>query len=128
MKKYEIGNIVKTKEGDTCVIVDILDKEAMVFNMTKLRPETIQINTIKQKTGEADCTTMVINGKKITKKEEINEDNEQENENEDKDKDKEEYDEDMTRKFAELLKTFGKAAIEVGNIFEKIAEEDFNEE
>jgi len=48
MKKYEIGNIVKTKEGDTCVIVDILDKEAMVFNMTKLRPETIQINTIKQ--------------------------------------------------------------------------------
>jgi len=118
MKKYEIGNIIKTKEGDTCVIVDNMKKEAMVFNIIKLKEETKKIRKIKEKTGEADCTTMIINGKKVSKVEGKIE----------KEKETEEEYEDATKKFAELLKTFGQAAIELGNIFDKIAEEEPDEE
>jgi uncharacterized protein YkvS len=126
MKKYEIGNIVKTKKGDNCVIVDIIDDDAIIFNITKMRPDTINIKEIKEVIGKANCTTMVIDGKEVrvktdeeTKENETkNETNEEDNKNETN----ESENDDIEEIFGEMVKIFGKAAIELGNIFIKIAE------
>ena len=95
MKKYEIGNIVKTKEGSKCIILDFIDDEVLVFNLSELHPDKIKMDDIVEKIKEAKGTTIII--------------------------------EDIEKKFAELLKIFGKAAMELGEIFVKIAESDENE-
>ena len=46
MKKYEIGNIVKTKEGNKCVILDFIDDEVIVFNLSELHPDKIKMDDI----------------------------------------------------------------------------------
>lgn len=124
MKKYEIGNIVKTKKGDNCVIVDIIDDKAIIFNITKMKPDTIDIKEIKDVVGTANCTTMIIDGKKVrVKKEEETEEKEINEVESETEKEKvETEDDDIEEKFGEMLKIFGKAAIELGNIFIKIAE------
>ncbi len=114
MKKYEIGNIVKTKEGNKCVILDFIDDEVIVFNLSELHPDKIKMDDIVEKIKEAKGTTIIID----------------KNNNSDSDsteKESEETEEDIEKKFAELLKIFGKAAMELGEIFVKIAESDENE-
>lgn len=112
MKKYEIGNIVKTKEGSKCIILDFIDDEVIVFNLSELHPDKIKMDDIVEKIKEAKGTTIIID-----KKSECDSDDE-----------KEETEEDIEKKFAELLKVFGKAAIELGEIFVKIAESDEDEQ
>ena len=112
MKKYEIGNIVKTKEGSKSIILDFIDDEVIVFNLSELHPDKIKMDDIVEKIKEAKGTTIIID-----KKSECDSDDE-----------KEETEEDIEKKFAELLKVFGKAAIELGEIFVKIAESDEDEQ
>lgn len=127
MKKYQIGNIIKTKKGDKCIIVDMEEKEAFVFNLSEMEPEKIKITDIKGKVGDANCTTVVINGKKQVRKQNEEEakvvDDEEiiEEETEEIEETSEE-DNDPTEAFGELMKLFGKAATELGNIFTKIAD------
>ena len=116
MKKYEIGNIVKTKEGDKCIILDFIDNKILVFNMSEMHPDEIKENDIAEKIGEINNTTVIVNGKRVDH-----------NEKEENDKNETEDDEDIEKKFAELIKTFGKAAIELGEIFVKISESDKEE-
>lgn len=115
MKKYEIGNIVKTKEGSKCIILDFIDDEVLVFNLSELHPDKIKMDDIVEKIKEAKGTTIIID----------------KNNNSDSDsteKESEETEEDIEKKFAELLKIFGKAAMELGEIFVKIAESDEDEQ
>lgn len=113
MKKYEIGNIVKTKEGSKCIIIDFIDDEVLVFNLSELHPDKIKMEDIVEKIKEAKGTTIIID------KNNNDSDNTKQN--------TEETEDDIEKKFAELLKVFGKAAIELGEIFVKIAESDENE-
>ena len=125
MKDLRVGKIVKTKKGHTCVVVDILDDEAIIFNITKMCPDKIKIKDIKEIIGEADHTSMVIDGKKITidnDDDEKEETDSSENQNSD-DLDKEEEN-DSTQRFGEMIKAFGQAAISLGNILVDIAKED----
>jgi hypothetical protein len=114
MKKYEIGNIVKTKEGNKCVILDFIDDEVIVFNLSELHPDKIKMDDIVEKIKEAKGTTIIID------KNNNDSDNTKEN--------TEETEDNIENKFAELLKVFGKAAIELGEIFVKIAESDEDEQ
>lgn len=114
MKKYEIGNIVKTKEGNKCVILDFIDDEVIVFNLSELHPDKIKMDDIVEKIKEAKGTTIIID------KNNNDSDNTKEN--------TEETEDNIEKKFAELLKVFGKAAIELGEIFVKIAESDEDEQ
>lgn len=128
MKKYKIGNIVKIKNGDKCVIVDIIDDEAMVFNISKLEPDKIKLNSIEKIVGEANCTTMVVDGKNVTVKKGCSEEPEEETEETEETEELEETEEsekdnDPSELFGELIKLFGKAAIEIGNILTEVAEE-----
>ena len=124
MEKLKVGNIVKTKKGQTCVIVDILDDSAIIFNLTKMEPDKIKIKEIKEIIGEANCTTMVVNGKKVMEKDiEVETDEVEEIEKEQEQEESKE-DNDPAEVFGELIKLFGKAAIELGNILTKIAESD----
>jgi len=117
MEKYEIGDIIKTKAGDKCIIVDIEKNKAMVFNMSKMHPDKIKLNEIEEKMDEPNCTTVVINGKKVK------DTNENNTEKED------EIEIDGTDKLIELLRMFGKAASELGRVLEEITEEeDIDEE
>lgn len=128
MKKYQIGNIIKTKKGDKCIIVDMEEKEALVFNLSEMEPEKIKINDIKGKVGDANCTTVVINGKKQVRNQ--NEEEATEVDDEEIIEESEEIsekDNDSTEAFGELMKLFGKAATELGNIFTQIAESDEND-
>lgn len=114
MKKYQIGNVIKTKTGDKCIILDFIDGKILVFNMSEMHPDKIQENDIAEKIQESNSnTTIVINGKTVN--------------NSEKEEKETEYDEDADRKFAELIKTFGKAAIELGEILMKVAESDEDE-
>jgi len=125
MKKYQIGNIIKTKKGDKCIIVDIEEKEAFVFNLSEMEPEKIKITDIKGKVGDANCTTVVINGKKQVRnqnEEEAKVIDDDEEIVEDENEETSEEDNDPTEAFGELMKLFGKAATELGNIFTKIAD------
>lgn len=122
MKKYKSGDIVKTKNGDKCIIVDIMDDDAMIFNLSKMEPDTIKINEIEKTVGKANCTTMIVNGKKVK-----SEDEEEKTEYVDE-KEKEKDDDDINERFGELIKIFGQAAIALGNIFVKMSQEDENEE
>ena len=114
MKKYEIGNIVKTKEGSKCIILDFIDDEVLVFNLSELHPDKIKMDDIVEKIKEAKGTTIIID------KNNNDSDNTKEN--------TEETEDNIEKKFAELLKVFGKAAIELGEIFVKIAESDEDEQ
>ena len=113
MKKYEIGNIVKTKEGSKCIIIDFIDNEVIVFNLSELHPDKIKMDDIVEKIKEGKGTTIIIDKKN--------------NDSENTKESTEETEDDIEKKFAELLKVFGKAAIELGEIFIKIAESDENE-
>lgn len=125
MEKLKVGNIVKTKKGQTCVIVDILDDEAIIFNITKMHPDKIKIKEIKEIIGEANCTTMVVDGKKVTVKNHEEEKVEADsNENQDSDNFEEKEENDTTERFGEMVKAFGQAAIALGNILVDIATED----
>lgn len=122
MEKLKVGNIVKTKKGQTCVIVDILDDSAIIFNLTKMEPDKIKIKEIKEIIGEANCTTMVVNGKKVMEKDiEVEAEEIEEIE---KEPEESKEDNDSAEVFGELIKLFGKAAIELGNILTKIVESD----
>lgn len=125
MKKYKIGNIVKIKNGDKCVIVDIIDDEAMVFNISKLELDKIKLNSIEKIVGEANCTTMVVDGKNVTVKKGCSEEPEEETEETEEleETEESEKDNDPSELFGELIKLFGKAAIEIGNILTEVAEE-----
>lgn len=124
MEKLKVGNIVKTKKGQTCVIVDILDDSAIIFNLTKMEPDKIKIKEVKEIIGEANCTTMVVNGKKVMEKDiEVETDEVEEIEKEQEQEESKE-DNDPAEVFGELIKLFGKAAIELGNILTKIVESD----
>lgn len=128
MKKYQIGNIIKTKKGDKCIIVDMEEKEAFVFNLSEMEPEKIKITDIKEKVGDANCTTIVINGKKQVRNQNEEEATEvDEEEIIEEEIETSEEDNDPTEAFGELMKLFGKAATELGNIFTKIAESDEDE-
>ena len=128
MKKYQIGNIIKTKKGDKCIIVDMEEKEAFVFNFSEMEPEKIKITDIKEKVGDANCTTIVINGKKQVRNQNEEEATEvDEEEIIEEEIETSEEDNDPTEAFGELMKLFGKAATELGNIFTKIAESDEND-
>ena len=123
MKKYQIGNIIKTKKGDKCIIVDMEEKEAFVFNLSEMEPEKIKITDIKEKVGDANCTTIVINGKKQVRNQNEEEATEvDEEEIIEEEIETSEEDNDPTEAFGELMKLFGKAATELGNIFTKIAD------
>ena len=122
MEKLKVGNIVKTKKGQTCVIVDILDDSVIIFNLTKMEPDKIKIKEIKEIIGEANCTTMVVNGKKVMEKDiEVEAEEVEEIE---KEPEESKEDDDPAEVFGELIKLFGKAAIELGNILTKIVESD----
>lgn len=116
MEKCKIGNIVKTKDGDKCIVVDFIDDEVLVFNLSKMHPDKVKPSDIVEKIQEPDGMTIIIDKK--------NHDNKEEKESETT---TEETDEEIEKKFAELIKTFGKAAIELGEIFVKIAEGDADE-
>jgi len=89
----------------------------MVFNMSKMHPDKIKLNEIEEKMDEPNCTTVVINGKKVK------DTNENNTEKED------EIEIDGTDKLIELLRMFGKAASELGRVLEEITEEeDIDEE
>ena len=122
MKKIQIGNIIKTKAGDKCIILDIHDNEAMVFNFCEMEPQTMKLSEIKEKIGDANCTTTIINGKKTVrnKDEEVTENEDTEN----TETESETTDRNPAELLGELVKLFGKAAIEVGNIITEIAESD----
>ena len=122
MKNLKIGKIVKTKKGDTCVIVDILDDEAIIFNITKMEPDKIKTKDIKEIIGEANCTTMEIDGKKVTIK--GTEEKEEEKTESDDNGESEEKDNNFTEMFGELIKLFGQAAISLGNVLVDIGKED----
>ncbi len=131
MKKYQVGNLIKTKKGDKCVIVDMHDNEAFVFNLSEMEPETIKLTNIKEKIGDANCTTMIIDGKKIVRKQdedeakEVNNDETTEVEVEkEKNEESSEENNNSAETFAELVKLFGKAAIELGNILTNVVESD----
>lgn len=111
MEKLKVGNIVKTKKGQTCVIVDILDDSAIIFNLTKMEPDKIKIKEVKEIIGEANCTTMVVNGKKVMEK-----DTEVETEENKKTETIEIDNDEIVVEFAEAIKAFGQAAIALGNI------------
>ena len=111
MEKLKVGNIVKTKKGQTCVIVDILDDSAIIFNLTKMEPDKIKIKEIKEIIGEANCTTMVVNGKKVMEK-----DTEVETEENKRTETIETDNDENVVEFAEAIKAFGQAAITLGNI------------
>lgn len=111
MEKLKVGNIVKTKKGQTCVIVDILDDLAIIFNLTKMEPDKIKIKEVKEIIGEANCTTMVVNGKKVMEK-----DTEVETEENKKTETIEIDNDEIVVEFAEAIKAFGQAAITLGNI------------
>lgn len=129
MEKLKVGNIVKTKKGQTCVIVDILDDEAIIFNITKMHPDKIKIKEIKEIIGEANCTTMVVDGKKVTVKNHEEEKTEADsNENQDSDNFEEKEENDTTERFGEMIKAFGQAAIALGNILVDIAKEEEDEQ
>lgn len=118
MENLKIGKIVKTKKGDTCVIVDILDDEAIIFNITKMEPDKIKTKDIKEIIGEANCTTMEIDGKKVTIK------GTEEKTESDDNEESEEKDNNFTEMFGELIKLFGQAAISLGNVLVDIGKED----
>jgi hypothetical protein len=122
MENLKIGKIVKTKKGDTCVIVDILDDEAIIFNITKMEPDKIKTKDIKEIIGEANCTTMEIDGKKVTIK--GTEEKEEEKTESDDNEESEEKDNNFTEMFGELIKLFGQAAISLGNVLVDIGKED----
>lgn len=126
MKKIQIGNIIKTKAGDKCIVVDIHDNEAVVFNLCEMEPQTIKISDIKGKIGDANCTTTIINGKKTVRNKDEEEATEvTENENtENTETESEEIERNPAELLGELVKLFGKAAIEVGNIITELAESD----
>jgi len=84
-----------------------MDKEALVFNLDKIKVQNIPLNIIKDKVGEANCTTMIIDGKEVEEKEETNK--------------------ETIKNIAELLKTFGQTAIECGNLCNKLVEEKLYE-
>lgn len=111
MEKLKVGNIVKTKKGQTCVIVDILDDSVIIFNLTKMEPDKIKIKEVKEIIGEANCTTMVVNGKKVMEK-----DTEVETEENKKTETIEIDNDEIVVEFAEAIKAFGQAAITLGNI------------
>lgn len=111
MEKLKVGNIVKTKKGQTCVIVDILDDSAIIFNLTKMEPDKIKIKEVKEIIGEANCTTMVVNGKKVMEK-----DTEVETEENKRTETIETDNDENVVEFAEAIKAFGQAAITLGNI------------
>lgn len=111
MEKLKVGNIVKTKKGQTCVIVDILDDSAIIFNLTKMEPDKIKIKEVKEIIGEANCTTMVVNGKKVVEK-----DTEVETEENKRTETIETDNDENVVEFAEAIKAFGQAAITLGNI------------
>jgi ribosomal protein L14E/L6E/L27E len=129
MENLKIGKIVKTKKGDACVVVDILDDEAIIFNITKMHPDKIKIKEIKEIIGEANCTTMVVDGKKVTVKNHEEEKVEADsNENQDSDNLEEKEENDTTERFGEMVKAFGQAAIALGNILVDIAKEEEDEQ
>lgn len=129
MENLKIGKIVKTKKGDACVVVDILDDEAIIFNITKMHPDKIKIKEIKEIIGEANCTTMVVDGKKVTVKNHEEEKVEADsNENQDSDNFEEKEENDTTERFGEMVKAFGQAAIALGNILVDIAKEEEDEQ
>ncbi len=130
MKEFQVGNIVKTKKGDKCIIVDIEGKEAFVFNLSKMEPQTINISNIKEKVGDSNSTTIIVNGKKVVRKKDEDEPTESANEaieiekeeNTENEKTNEEN-KQPTEALGELVKLFGKAAIELGNIFTNLVED-----
>ena len=129
MENLKIGKIVKTKKGDACVVVDILDDEAIIFNITKMHPDKIKIKEIKEIIGEANCSTMVVDGKKVTVKNHEEEKVEADsNENQDSDNLEEKEENDTTERFGEMVKAFGQAAIALGNILVDIAKEEEDEQ
>lgn len=124
MKKYQVGNIIKTKEGDKGIILDIKDKEMLIFNFSIMEPERFKISDIKEKVGDADNTTIIVNGKKTERKKDEDEAQEVENNETIEKEDEEETENDPAETFGELIKLFGKAAIEVGNILTRMVESD----
>ena len=113
MKKYEMGNIVETKEGDKCILIDITKDEALVFNLSKLHPDTIKLDNIEKKLKESNCTVVIE--KKHKDEDEETEQTECEKVHE------------PNEKIAELLKIFGEAATELGNICKRASEGDTDE-
>lgn len=122
MKKFKIGNIVKNKKGDNCIILDIKGDRALIFNLDEMEPQGIELSDISKKIGDANCTTTVIDGKKtVRKKDEDEEEIENDKPETEKNDEKEETEEENPKEsvadaFGELMKLFGKAAIEIGNI------------
>lgn len=123
MENLKIGKIVKTKKGDTCVIVDILKDEAIIFNITEMEPDKIKVKDIKEIIGEANCTTMEVDGNKVTIKNPEKEKTEEKKESDDNEE-SEEKDDNFAEMFGELVKLFGQAAISLGNVLIDIAKED----
>lgn len=128
MKKLSMGKIVKLKNDNTCVVVDVLGQEAIVFNITKMRPDKIKIKDIKDIVGEANCTTMVVEEKEKETKTKEKIENKHTDSNQDKEsedlKDKEVN--DGLKECGELIKLFGEAAMLLGGIFMDAAKEDKN--
>lgn len=143
MKKFQIGNIVKNKKGDNCIILDIKGDRALIFNLDEMEPQGIELTDISKKVGDANCTTTVIDGKKIVRKKDEKESKEIEDDSMDEktdDENKEKTEKEKTEKeetkeienisdaFGELMKLFGKAAIEIGNILVNATEAESDED
>lgn len=137
MKKFQIGNIVKNKKGDNCIILDIKGDRALIFNLDEMEPQGIELTDISKKVGDANCTTTVIDGKKIVRKKDEKEakeieddtmDEKSDDDNEEKtEKEEPKEIENAADAFGELMKLFGKAAIEIGNIIVNTAESDVDD-
>ena len=124
MQKFEQGNVVKTKDGDKAVIIENQGNKTVVFNITQTKPDVIDTEDITEVIDDPTCkvtveknTIKVCNN--VKKDEKIC--NEMQN---DAKECNDEDDEDLCEEFGEILKTFGEAAISLGNIFLKMAKEE----
>ena len=122
MQEFEQGNVVKTKDGDKAVIIENQGNKTLIFNITQTKPDVIDTEDIKEVIDDPSCkvtveknTIQVCN--KVKKDEKIC--NEMKN-NETECNDDEE---DLCKEFGGILKTFGDAAISLGNIFIKMSAE-----
>lgn len=61
METYKMGDLIKTKRGDKAVIIDILEdnEKAIVFNLSKMHPDKINIKDIKEKVVDPDCKIVI---------------------------------------------------------------------
>ena len=61
MKKYKMGDMIKTRKGDEAVILELKDdgEKAIIFNLSKMRPMKIDTDDIKEIVNNPKCNVVV---------------------------------------------------------------------